>query len=49
MINDLSTNIPTYKYMEDTTIYTVTNDPNDGKLQTAVNSPYMVWWESHED
>lgn len=38
MINDLGTECPTVKYVDDTTIYRITNDPNDTVLQSAVDS-----------
>jgi hypothetical protein len=37
MINDLETNCPTVKYVDDTTIYHVTSDTGDKSLQEAVN------------
>ena len=37
MINDLSTQIPTYNYVDDSTLYRISNDQNDGKLQEAAN------------
>ena len=30
MINDLSTDILAYKYVDDANLYTITNDPSDG-------------------
>jgi hypothetical protein len=38
MINDLHTDCPTIKYVDDTTIYHVSNEANDNSLQTAVNT-----------
>lgn len=37
MINDLTTSCQTVKYVDDTTIYHVTNDINDSTLQEAVD------------
>ena len=49
MINDLSTDIPTYKYMYDMTFYTVTNDPNDGKLHMT-DDIVLIWsGENHKN
>ena len=37
MIDDLRTNVKTYKYVDDTTLYKITNNPEDDGLQSAVN------------
>ena len=42
MINDLRTEVPTYKYVDDTTLYRVTNNPSDTLLQDSVNQ--VVSW-----
>ena len=47
MINYLSTDIPTYKYVDNMTLYTVTNDPSDGNLQTVVNTVLICSGENH--
>ena len=47
MINDLETNVPTYKYVDDTTLFKVTNDPNDKTLQEA--SDQVVAWSKTND
>ena len=46
MINDLSTDCKTIKYVDDTTIYNVTNDIHDNKLQVAVNEA-LGWSDSN--
>ena len=40
MINDLSLNLPTFKFVDDTTTYNVTNDENSNALQVAANQVY---------
>ena len=47
MIDDLRLDVPTYKYVDDTTLYTVSNDPNDDRLQTAVTA--VKEWSSNND
>ena len=42
MINDLSTQVPTYKYVDDTTLYKITNNPHDTELQEAADE--IVSW-----
>jgi hypothetical protein len=42
MINDLKTNMPTYKYVDDTTIYNISNDPKSTKVQEAMEA-IMTW------
>ena len=46
MINDLRTEVPTYKYVDDTTLYRVSNDPCDTKLQDSVNT-VVAWSKSN--
>ena len=38
MINDLQTDCTTLKYVDDTTVYQVTNNPSDPSLQTAIDT-----------
>ena len=38
MINDLITDIPTYKYIDDTTLYSISNNLDDTMLQKAMNT-----------
>ena len=45
-ITDLKTEVPTYKYVDDTTIYTVTNDPQSSKLQKAMDT-IQSWSENN--
>ena len=40
MIDDLKTSVPTFKYVDDTTINQISNDPNDQELQVAMNHLY---------
>jgi hypothetical protein len=47
MINNLSTQVATYKYVDDTTLFTITNDTNDSKLQQAVDD--LVNWSAMND
>lgn len=42
MINDLRTDVPTYKYVDDTTLYKISKDPSDSSLQKAVD--YVSSW-----
>jgi hypothetical protein len=44
MINDLLTRIPTYKYVDDTTLYSVGKNPECPLLQEAVNE--VVSWSN---
>ena len=44
MINDLKTNVPTYKYVDDTTIYTITNNPDNNEVQCAMEN-YMKMYQ----
>ena len=44
MINDLRTEVPTYKYVDDTTIYRITNEPKCPMLQEATN--HIIEWSS---
>ena len=44
MINDLRTDVPTFKYVDDTTLYRISNKPQDTALQAAVN--HVVSWSS---
>ena len=44
MINDLPTPTPTFKYVDDTTLYTITNNPESTLLQDAVND-VVSWWK----
>ena len=46
MINDLHTDIPTYKYVDDTTIYNISNNPQCNKVQQAMDT-IMAWSESN--
>ena len=48
MINDLKTNAPTYKYVDDTTIYAITNNPDNMKfsvqwIQLCSGQWKMIW------
>lgn len=47
MINDLFTPLPTYKYVDDTTLFVVTNDTKDTSLQKAVD--HVVTWSKKND
>ena len=47
MINDLKTDVPTYKYVDDTTMYQISNNPKDTKLQEAADE--IVRWSSMND
>jgi len=38
LINDLTTTSRTIKYVDDTTLYHITNDPSDAALQRAVSA-----------
>ena len=42
MINDLCTNVPTFKYVDDTTIYNISNDPSNTECQSAMNK--IIKW-----
>ena len=42
MIDDLRTNVPTYKYVDDTTLFHISSNPEDTDLQKAVNA--VVEW-----
>ena len=46
MINDLHTDVPTYKYVDDTTIYNISNNPQCTKVQQAMDT-IMSWSESN--
>ena len=37
MINDLKTDVPTYKYVDDTTLHRITNDPSDPTIYRCGN------------
>ncbi len=45
MINDLSLDIPTFKYVDDTSAVHISNDPLDNALQTAADSA-AAWSEN---
>ena len=47
MINDLKTGCPTFKYVDDTTLYYVSNNPIDPSLQEAVSS--VLAWSNQND
>jgi hypothetical protein len=47
MINDLKTGCHTFKYVDDTTLYCVSNNPNDSTLQEAANS--VLAWSNQND
>ena len=38
MINDVTTDIATFKYVDDTMLYIISNDPKDTMLQKAVDT-----------
>ena len=42
MINDLKTGVPTFKYVDDTTIYSITNDTKNSSAQEAMDT-IMSW------
>ena len=42
MINDLSTPVATYKYVDDTTLFAITNDAKDSILQEAINTVVLL-------
>ena len=42
MINDLHTDIPTFKYVDDTTIFSITNNANSPQLQQAMDT--IIEW-----
>jgi hypothetical protein len=44
LINDLSTDSTTIKYVDDTTVHQASNDPNDKTLQTSINE--ALSWSS---
>ena len=44
MINDLHTDIPTYKYVDDTTIYSISKNPNCSQVQQAMDT--IMQWSS---
>ena len=44
MINDPETNVPTFKYVDDTTIYSITNNPHSTELQTAMDT--IISWSA---
>ena len=47
MINNLTTCVPTYKYVDDTTSYSVTHVPCDTNLQAVVGT--VIQWSSDND
>jgi hypothetical protein len=47
MINDLHTLVPTYKYVDDTTIYKITSNSKCTQVQKAMNH-IMSWSESND-
>ena len=47
MINDLQTDCTTVKYVDDTSIYHATNNPEDHSLQVAVNTA-LQWSKSND-
>ena len=47
MINDLTTPCPTIKYVDDTTVYSISNNPQDTTLQHAVDKAIQWSKDNH--
>ena len=47
LINDLTTNCPNIKYVDDTTIYHISSNPHDDSLQQATDTVFSWSTKSH--
>ena len=47
MINDLHTEVLIFKYVDDTTIYNISNDPLNNKAQNAMDN--IIEWSNDND